>query len=133
MITAGKGPRIIIREIFDKALLAVGPYKAVASYTDTIRSSYKSGNFRKLVLIGFGKAASLMSKAIEDNLGDLLAGGIVVTKYGHSVQGGLNSKIITYEAGHPLPDENGLKAAKEIVSSAPHSPLPGTLVGPVDE
>ncbi len=112
---AGEGPRIILREIFNKSLLAVDPYKAVASYSDTIRRAYKSGNFRKLVLIGFGKAASLMSKAIEDNLGDVLAGGIIVTKYGHSVRGDKNSKIITYEAGHPLPDENGLKAAKEIV------------------
>ena len=111
---AGEGPRII-REIFNESLLSVDPYKAVAAHSDKIHSAYKSGNFRKLVLIGFGKAASLMSKAIEDNLGDLLAGGIIVTKYGHSVRGERNSKIITYEAGHPLPDENGLKATKEIL------------------
>ena len=115
MVTAGEDPRIIIREIFNKSLLAADPYKTAASYSDTIRSAYNSGNFRKLVLIGFGKAASLMSKAVEDHLGDLLAGGIIVTKYGHSVQGERNSKVITYEAGHPLPDENGLKATKEIV------------------
>jgi glycerate 2-kinase len=115
MIMAGEGPRIIIREIFNKSLLAVDPYKAVASYSNTIRSAYKSGNFKKSILIAFGKAASLMSKAIEANLGDLLAGGIIVTKYGHSVGGDRNSKIITYEAGHPLPDENGVKATKEIV------------------
>jgi glycerate 2-kinase len=112
---AGEGPRIIIREIFNKSLLAVDPYKAAASYSDTVRRAYESGHFRNLVLIGFGKAASLMSKAIEDNLGDLLAGGIIVTKYGHSVPGSRRSKIITYEAGHPMPDENGLNAAKEIV------------------
>ncbi len=112
---AGEGPRVIIREIFNQSLRAVDPYKAVASYSETIRSAYESGNFRKLVLTGFGKAASLMSKAIEDNLGDLLAGGIIVTKYGHSVRWDGKSKIMTYEAGHPLPDENGLKAAKEIV------------------
>src|SRR5271169_5185414 len=108
-------PKSAIREIFNKSLLAVDPYKAVASHSDAIRSAYKSGNFRKLVLIGFGKAASLMSKAIENNLGDLLAGGIIVTKYGHSLRGDRNSKITTYEAAHPLPDENGLKAAREIV------------------
>ncbi len=112
---AGEDPRVIITEIFNKSLLAVDPYKAAASYADTIRSAYKNGNFRKCVLIGFGKAASLMSKAIEDNLGDLLSGGIIVTKYGHSAQGDRKNKIITFEAGHPLPDENGLKAAREIV------------------
>src|SRR5208337_4148362 len=108
-------PRSAIREVFNKSLLAVDPYKAAASYSDTIRSAYKSGNFSKLVLVGFGKAAPLMSNAIEDNLGDLLARGIIVTKYGHSVPGDRKSKVMTYEAGHPLPDENGLKAAKEIV------------------
>ena len=112
---AGEDPKLIIREIFRKSLLAVDPYKAVASYSDTIRSAYKSGTFRKLILIGFGKAATLMSKAIENNLGDLLVGGIIVTKYGHSMRGDRNSKIITHEAGHPLPDENGLKATKQIV------------------
>ncbi len=112
---AGEAPKLIIREIFRKALLAVDPYKAVALYSDTISSAYKSDNFRKLILIGFGKAATLMSKAIENNLGDLLVGGIIVTKYGHSVWGDRNSKIITYEAGHPLPDENGLKATNQIV------------------
>lgn len=112
---AGEDPRIAIREIFNKSLLAVDPYKAVASHSGIIRSAYKSGNFRKLFLVGFGKAASPMSQAIEDNLGDLLACGIIVTKYGHSARGDRNSKIITYEAGHPLPDENGLKAAEEIV------------------
>ena len=115
MTEIGEDPRFIIREIFNKSLLAVDPYKAVASYGDPIRRAYKSGDFKKLVLVGFGKAASLMSKAIEDNLGDLLAGGIIVTKYGHTVRRALNSKIVTYEAGHPLPDENGLKATKEIV------------------
>ena len=71
---AGEDPKLSIREIFRASLLAVDPYKAVALYSDTIRSAYKNGNFRKLILIGFGKAASLMSNAIQDNLGDLLAG-----------------------------------------------------------
>lgn len=112
---AKESPRTIIREIFNEALLAVDPYKAVASHSDTVRLAYKSGNFRRLVLVGLGKAASLMSQAIEDKLGDLLIGGIIVTKYGHSVGAIRNSKIVTYEAGHPLPDENGLKATREIL------------------
>jgi len=41
---AGEGPRIIMREIFNKSLLAVDPYKAVASYSAAIRSAHKSGN-----------------------------------------------------------------------------------------
>ena len=114
---AGENPRVIIREIFNQSLLAVDPYQAVASYTDTIRRAYTNGKFRNLVLIGFGKAASRMAKAVEDNLGDLLTGGIIVTKYGHAVQGDRVSNVKTYEAGHPMPDENGRKAAQEIVQA----------------
>jgi len=104
-----------VTEIFNESLLAVDPYKAVTMHFDIIRSGYESGNFRRLILIGFGKAASQMSKAIEDKAGDLLTGGIIVTKYGHSVQGQRSSKIIVYEAGHPIPDQNGLRAAKEVM------------------
>src|SRR5208283_5086240 len=112
----GKDSRNCLKEIFNKSLLAVDPYKAVISHSDLIRSAFENGKYSRLVLIGFGKAASQMSKAVEDSAGDLLLGGIIVTKYGHSVPGYRSSKIAIYEAGHPLPDENGLRATHEIMS-----------------
>jgi len=100
-------------EIFYAALKAVDPYNAVKLYTDKIRSVYQNGSFKRLIVTGFGKAACSMSKAMEDNLGDLIDTGILITKYGHSMS--QESMIRIYEAGHPVPDENGLRGTEEIV------------------
>lgn len=100
-------------EIFYAALKAVDPYNAVKLYTDKIRSVYQNGSFKRLIVTGFGKAACSMSKAMEDNLGDLIDTGILITKYGHSMS--QESMIRIYEAGHPVPDENGLRGTEEII------------------
>ncbi|MCL5063246.1 MAG: glycerate kinase [Nitrospiraceae bacterium] len=100
-------------EIFYAALKAVDPYNAVKLYTDKIRSVYQNGSFKRLIVTGFGKAACSMSKAMEDNLGDLIDTGILITKYGHSMS--QESMIKIYEAGHPVPDENGLRGTEEII------------------
>ena len=110
----------LLSEIFYAALEGVDPYNAVKLYADKIRSVYKKGNFDKLIVVGFGKAACSMAKAMEDNLGDLIDTGILITKYGHSMsqESGVKSQesmIRIYEAGHPVPDENGLRGTEEII------------------
>lgn len=113
-------------EIFYVALKAVDPYNAVNLYIDKIRTTYQNGNFKRLIVTGFGKAAYNMAKAMEDNLGDLIDTGILITKYGHTrdsrskIQ---DSKFFSlkpstfnlFEAGHPVPDENGLKGTEKII------------------
>ena len=47
-------------------------------------------------------------------LGDRLSGGVVVTKYGHKQKN--LSKIEIIEAGHPIPDENGIKGVNKILA-----------------
>ena len=64
---------------------------------------------RGVTLVAIGKAAWRMAKAACDVLGDQIARGIVITKYGHS-EGSLPALEIM-EAGHPVPDENGIAAA----------------------
>ncbi|MBA3071044.1 MAG: DUF4147 domain-containing protein, partial [Nitrospirae bacterium] len=116
----------IVAEIFNAALKAVDPYESVKLHTDKIRQFYQDNNFKKLIVVGFGKAASAMAKAMEDELPDLIDTGIVVTKYGHAenTEFGVKSselgpkklkKIKVIEAGHPVPDENGLNATEEII------------------
>lgn len=100
-------------EIFYASLKAVSPYEAVKLHTNKIRSVYQDGSFRKLVIIGFGKASCPMAKAIEDDLGDLIHSGIIVTKYDHAKDA--PKKIKVFEAGHPVPDENGLKGTRQIM------------------
>jgi glycerate 2-kinase len=63
----------------------------------------------KLIVIGTGKAAK-MAQVIEEICGSYISGGIVVTKYGHSLA---LEHIRLVEAGHPLPDAAGIRAVRE--------------------
>jgi glycerate 2-kinase len=72
----------------------------------------KTGN---LWVLGAGKAAAPMGQALEKILGKYLAGGFLVTKYGHSLA---LKKIEIAEAGHPLPDANSLASGERIASLA---------------
>jgi glycerate 2-kinase len=99
--------------IFQAALYAASPYEAVKRQSSYIKSAYKAGPFHKLKVIGFGKAACPMAKAVEDILPELFENGFVITKYMHCNEY-RPSKIRFCEAGHPLPDENGLEGSGEI-------------------
>lgn len=110
-----------LKQIFHSAVEAANPYQCVLRNCDAIRSLYRSGEFSRLMVVGFGKASPAMAQAMEDALGDLIDAGVVITKYGHG-HAGQGGKIRLFESGHPIPDENGCKAAGEIVN----------LVGPAD-
>jgi len=66
-----------------------------------------------VILVSIGKAAWRMARAAVDILGDRIKKGIVITKYNHSE--GPIERLEIYEAGHPLPDENTLKATKRAL------------------
>lgn len=61
----------------------------------------------RTLLVAAGKAAWQMAHAAVAVLGHV-DGGVVVTKYEH-VKGGIPG-VDCYEAGHPVPDENGFAA-----------------------
>ncbi len=107
--------------MFHAALKAVDPYESVALHVKTILSRYNTFNFKKVVVIGFGKAACHMAKALEVFLGDLIENGIVITKYGHCPDSFKFQRIKIIEAGHPVPDENGLKGTEELISAVKSS------------
>ncbi len=109
-------------EIFNKALQAVQPGDAIRRHCicegknfiidDQI---YHLPQFKNLFVVGAGKAAAPMAAAIEDIFGERIAEGIVAAKYGHVTD---LSRIKLIEAGHPLPDENGLYGASAIYNLA---------------
>lgn len=70
---------------------------------------------QNIYVIGAGKASALMAQALESVLGPVITGGHIVTKYGHSAA---LRFIEVSEAGHPVPDENGLKSTERIISFA---------------
>ncbi len=67
----------------------------------------------KTILVAVGKAAWRMAKAAVDALG-AVDGGIVITKYGHGM--GQIPGLTCYEAGHPVPDENGFAATEKALA-----------------
>jgi glycerate-2-kinase len=108
------GPKETAEKIFRAALNAVDPYEAVLSRKEHILSTYRKGGFGRLVVVGFGKASYPMASAMEDAFGELIDIGIIITKYGHLGERKL-AKIRTFEAAHPVPDENGQKAAVDLL------------------
>jgi glycerate 2-kinase len=72
-------------------------------------------DFRRIVVIGVGKAAAPMARAIEEILGDRIDRGFIVVKYGHTVPLDI---VETLESDHPVPDENGVAGARRIVELA---------------
>lgn len=103
-----KDADIIIRESIRKVL----PDEAVAQ-------ALKDKKFGdgKLYVVAAGKAAWQMAKAAADILGEKIEAGVAVTKYDH-VKDEI-PRIICYEAGHPVPDENsfkGTQAALDLIA-----------------
>ncbi len=78
--------------------------------------------FDRIWVAGAGKASAPMADAIEKQINEKIAGGVVSVKRGHDLQ---LEKIRTIEAGHPVFDHNSVLAAEEILSLA-------TSAGPED-
>ena len=106
--------QIVSEHIFRAALRAASPDEAVRGEMQRIRTLYRDGDFRRLLTVGFGKASPSMAAALAESLGDLVDSGLVITKYGHSLAAA-PARIAVREAGHPVPDSNGLRASEELI------------------
>lgn len=105
-----------LREDADKiiahAIHEVLPDQAVKQALE--EKEFSSGD---IYVVAAGKAAWQMAKAAQELLGSQIKSGVVVTKYAH-VKGEI-PRMVCYEAGHPVPDENsflGTQAALELVT-----------------
>ncbi len=95
------------RSIFDAAL-AAGDVRPLV--TRALREMPEPPGGRVLV-VGAGKASGAMAVAAEDAWGDRIAAGVVAVKDGHTAP---TRTVRLLEAGHPVPDERGAAAAREI-------------------
>lgn len=84
---------------------------ALEDYNTTIDLS----SYKHIVLLGAGKASAPMAKAFEEILGNRIEKGLVCVKYGHTEP---LERVEIVEAGHPVPDKNGVEAAKCIAAIA---------------
>lgn len=106
-------------KIWSTALRAVDPELAVRGCVRRKGNRLTVGG-RKIDLdpvqdvwiIGAGKAAAPMGQALERLLGRRVSGGLLVTKYGHGLP---LERVKLLEAGHPLPDANGLAAGEQLI------------------
>lgn len=68
---------------------------------------------RNVYLFGAGKACNHMAMAIDEILGDYLTKGIAIVKV--SEDSDVFQHTDVYVGGHPLPNEEGLRACEEII------------------
>ena len=109
-------PREQAADIFRSVLKAVDPYALVSGRMAEVLSDCRREAYRRVLLVSFGKAAYPMAKAVSGLAGQILTEGIVITKYGHAHGAALPESIRLFEAGHPLPDQNGVRATSEIIN-----------------
>ena len=68
---------------------------------------------RHVYLIGAGKACNHMAMAIDEILGDHLTRGIAIVKFSEPTD--VFRRTDVFVGGHPLPNEEGLRACREIL------------------
>src|SRR5712691_772191 len=99
-------PKQLLVESFNAAVAAADPLKILPQHLPAPPSG-------KTLVVGAGKAAASMALAVERHwpAGAPLEG-LVITRYRHGLP---TQRIKVIEAGHPVPDEAGEKAANTIL------------------
>jgi hydroxypyruvate reductase len=99
-------PRELLLGSFQAALSVADPLKIVPQHLPNPPRG-------RTLVVGAGKAAAAMALAVEQNWpADTPLDGLVITRYQHGL---LTNRITVIEAGHPVPDETGETAAREIL------------------
>ncbi len=97
-------PPVLLRRMFDAAIASAQPALCVPPHLPAPPKG-------RLVVVGAGKASAAMARAVEDHWGGVIEG-LVVTRYGHAEA---CRRIRVVEAAHPVPDEAGLAAARQML------------------
>lgn len=99
--------RRILEEVLRRAIAAADPREILAAHLPPLPKG-------RVVVVGFGKSAAVMAAAVEAAWFGVPLNGVVVTRYGHAVP---TRHIKVIEAAHPVPDENSVRAAREILAA----------------
>ncbi len=72
-------------------------------------------SFQSIYVLGAGKASAYMAEEVESIMGENITEGHILTKYDHTRP---LKKISITEAGHPIPDEQGMEGTRALFSLA---------------
>ena len=116
-----KEARRICLEVLDKVIEELDPRKMVSSKVRRVDSklcidglTLDLDEFKHVYLVGFGKASHLMAEAVEKLIGDRLTRGFINILKGVSFES-LTGRVEFRKVSHPIPDEEGLLGAKDIL------------------
>ena len=98
-------PQALLKHLFQTAVSAADPAACVPQHLPQPPKG-------RTLVVGAGKAAAAMARAVEDHWPGELSG-LVVTRYGHGVP---CERIEVVEAAHPVPDEAGRDAAARMLA-----------------
>jgi len=115
-------PLATLHPILQAALRAVHPTQAVLRHVQRDGNWLLAGEerynlkaYRRVVVLGAGKASPAMAQAIEQLLPDLPLQGFIVTKDGHTRP---LRHISQATAAHPIPDSRSQYAANHLLALA---------------
>jgi glycerate 2-kinase len=107
-------------EVLAAALDAVDPAEAIrrvmARDGATLRINsvvYDLTHYRRVLVVGGGKAGAPMAQAVEAILGERITAGWVNVKHGYTAP---TTRITVHEAGHPVPDEAGVSGTRAMMA-----------------
>jgi glycerate 2-kinase len=96
--------KVLLRRMFDAAIASAQPAICIPPHLPAVPRG-------RLIVVGAGKAAAAMARAVEQSWPGPLSG-VVVTRYGYAVP---CKHIEVLEAAHPVPDAAGLRAAQRVL------------------
>jgi len=113
--------REIVLRVIERTLQAVDPRKVIESKV-TLTGNLLNVNgktfdmtaFRRVFVVGGGKASGFMAEALERILGDRVSEGLIVVPRGTADRFRVE-RVRFHEASHPIPDESSIIGALKIL------------------
>jgi hydroxypyruvate reductase len=108
--------------IFKQGIKAVDPGEAVGRYCRREGDiffvgddQYDLSRVNRIFVTGAGKASAPMAAVLEELIGDRMTEGLINVKYDHTLP---LEQVAVVEAGHPVPDDNGITGAQRMLALA---------------
>jgi glycerate 2-kinase len=110
-------------DALESALHAVEPSRCLTSAAKVQGNrllagglSYSLSRFSRIMLLGVGKASTTMFETTERMLRGFDTYGILIAPKGTNLTR-LDQRFECFQTGHPLPDQEGLKASKRVIQA----------------